>query len=107
NNEMTSRLNGCHILSSLKKLCPQSLGRNLCSGCRVDEKVLVFLLHLVFTFPGSSMKFNLSSTWISSNGIASGSSAMWKRIFKKRNKEKSKAKVSQKSATRRKYNLRG
>ncbi|GKC50497.1 hypothetical protein Tco_1073242 [Tanacetum coccineum] len=37
---------------SWKKLCPQSLGRNLCCGCRVGEKVRVFLLHLVFTLPG-------------------------------------------------------
>ncbi|GKG27417.1 hypothetical protein Tco_0403120, partial [Tanacetum coccineum] len=33
-------------------LCPQSLERNLCSGCRVGEKMRVFLLHLVFTLPG-------------------------------------------------------
>ncbi|GKC25732.1 hypothetical protein Tco_1027882 [Tanacetum coccineum] len=43
---------GCYILSPLKKLCPQSLGRILCNGCRVDGKVRVFLLHLVFTLPG-------------------------------------------------------
>ncbi|GJW92952.1 zinc knuckle CX2CX4HX4C containing protein [Tanacetum coccineum] len=41
NNETTSKLNGCHILSPLKKLCPQSLGRNLCSGCKVGEKVRI------------------------------------------------------------------
>nr|GEY91834.1 hypothetical protein [Tanacetum cinerariifolium] len=41
-----------HILSPLKKLCPQSLGRHICCGCRVGEKVRVFLLHLVFTLPG-------------------------------------------------------
>ncbi|GKC49856.1 hypothetical protein Tco_1072601 [Tanacetum coccineum] len=46
-----SSYTGCHILSPLKKLCPQSLGRNLCRGCRVGEKVRVFLLHLVFTLP--------------------------------------------------------
>ncbi|GKF81356.1 hypothetical protein Tco_0239958, partial [Tanacetum coccineum] len=41
----------CDILSPLKKLCPQSLGRNLCRRCRVGEKVRVLLLHLVFTLP--------------------------------------------------------
>ncbi|GJV49205.1 hypothetical protein Tco_1439417 [Tanacetum coccineum] len=34
------------------ELCPQSLWRNLCHGCKVGEKVRVFLLHLVFTFRG-------------------------------------------------------
>nr|GEY57921.1 glutamyl-tRNA(Gln) amidotransferase subunit C, chloroplastic/mitochondrial [Tanacetum cinerariifolium] len=42
-------------LTPQEKLCPQSLGRNLCSGCRVGEKVRVFLLHLVFTLSGKLM----------------------------------------------------
>ncbi|GJX28784.1 hypothetical protein Tco_0236863, partial [Tanacetum coccineum] len=45
------KFSGCDILSPLKKLYPQSLGRNPCGGCRVGEKVWIFLLHLVFTLP--------------------------------------------------------
>ncbi|GJT13887.1 protein kinase, ATP binding site-containing protein [Tanacetum coccineum] len=54
-------------------LCPQRLGRSLRRGSKVNEEMRVLLLHLVFAFPGSSMKLSFSSMWISSNGIASGS----------------------------------
>ncbi|GJW06154.1 hypothetical protein Tco_1568577 [Tanacetum coccineum] len=42
---------GCDILSPLKELCPQSLGRSLRCGYRVSEQMRVLLLHLVFAFP--------------------------------------------------------
>ncbi|GJX90485.1 hypothetical protein Tco_0343811, partial [Tanacetum coccineum] len=43
---------GCHILSPLKELCPQSLRRRIRRRFRITKKVRVLFLHLVFTFPG-------------------------------------------------------
>ncbi|GJV22204.1 hypothetical protein Tco_1371224 [Tanacetum coccineum] len=48
---------GCDILSPLKELCPQSLGRSLRRGYRVNEEMRVLLLHLVFAFPGAAWSF--------------------------------------------------
>ncbi|GKG39655.1 hypothetical protein Tco_0463800, partial [Tanacetum coccineum] len=42
---------GCDILSPLKELCPQSLGRSLRRRYRVNEEMRVLLLYLVFAFP--------------------------------------------------------
>ncbi|GJU73227.1 hypothetical protein Tco_1264632 [Tanacetum coccineum] len=40
---------GCHILSLLEELYPQSLGRSIRCRYMISKKVRIFLLHLVFT----------------------------------------------------------